>query len=105
LYSYYSPPARNSSSSGGEEEQELAAPRAATIDVQVPPNAEIFVDGVKTSQTGSSRSFVTPPLEPGKTFSYEMRVQWTATDGLIVNLTRTVYVKAGRETKVGFIWR
>jgi uncharacterized protein (TIGR03000 family) len=68
-------------------------------------NAQIFVDGAKTSQSGSSRSFVTPALEPGKTFSYEMRVQWTAPDGLMVNLTRTVHVKAGRETKVGFIWR
>jgi uncharacterized protein (TIGR03000 family) len=105
LYSYYSPPVRNSSSAGGEEEQELAAPRPATIEVQVPVNAQIFVDGAKTSQSGSSRSFVTPALEPGKTFSYEMRVQWTAPDGLMVNLTRTVHVKAGRETKVGFIWR
>jgi len=105
LYSYYAPPARNSSSAGGEEEQELATPKAATIEVQVPANAQIIVDGVKTNQTGSSRTFITPPLEPGKTFSYEMRVQWAAPDGLAVELTRTVHIKAGRETRVGFIWR
>src|SRR5713226_755778 len=45
LYSYYSPPVKGSSAAGGEEEQELTAPRPATIEVQVPANAQIFVDG------------------------------------------------------------
>ena len=105
LYSYYSPLVKSSAAAGGEEEQELAAPSPATIEVLVPANAQIFIDGVKTTQSGSSRSFVTPALAPGKTFSYEMRVHWTAADGLTVDLTRTVHVKAGRETKVGFFWR
>jgi uncharacterized protein (TIGR03000 family) len=105
LYSYYSPPEQNSAAAGGEEEQDLAAPSPAMIEVHVPANAHILVDGIRTTQSGSSRIFVTPALAPGKTFSYEMRVQWTAADGLVVDLTRTVHVKAGRETKVGFIWR
>ena len=48
-----------------------------TLAVKVPhPEAEVFVDGVKTAQTGIERTFSSPDLEPGKEFRYELTVRW-----------------------------
>lgn len=84
---------------GSEEEQEPTAP--ATILASVPANAEIWLDGKQTRQAGSQRLFVTPPLERGQSYSYEVRVHWTARDGTIVDLTRVIRVQAGRQTNLG----
>jgi uncharacterized protein (TIGR03000 family) len=48
-----------------------------TLAVKVPqPGAEVYVDGVKTTQTGTDRTFLSPDLEPGKGFQYEVTVRW-----------------------------
>jgi uncharacterized protein (TIGR03000 family) len=48
-----------------------------TLSVKVPhPGAEVFVDGVKTTQTGTDRIFSSPELEEGKEFRYEVTVRW-----------------------------
>lgn len=83
---------------GGEEEQEPTAP--AFIQANVPANAELWLDGKKMNQTGPSRLYMSPPLERGKTFAYEVRVHWTTPDGTTVDLTRMVRVQAGRQTNV-----
>ena len=62
----------------------FAAPAAAEatggsliLSVKVPqPAAEVFVDGVKTAQTGTDRVFESPPLEAGKQFKYEVTAKW-----------------------------
>jgi uncharacterized protein (TIGR03000 family) len=43
----------------------------------VPQNAEVWIDGNKTFQTGPMREFVTPPLEPGQKFNYDIKARWT----------------------------
>jgi uncharacterized protein (TIGR03000 family) len=100
LYAYYVPAVR--SSAGGEEESDVRQDAAAKIELTVPVNAEVWVDGNLTGQTGNVRSFVTPPLQPGKTFSYDLRVRWTAAGGIVVDVTRPIQVRAGRQTMVGF---
>jgi uncharacterized protein (TIGR03000 family) len=75
----------------------------ASIDVKVPVNAKLWFDGQKTSQTGSERLFVTPALEPGKTFSYEVRASWLSSDGKQETRTRTVEVHANQSTMVNFM--
>jgi uncharacterized protein (TIGR03000 family) len=85
-------------SQGGQEEQEATAP--ATIFATVPAGAQVWLDGTKTTQTGAVRSFVTPPLQRGKGFTYDVRVHWVAADGTIIDLTRTVPVQAGRQTNI-----
>jgi len=72
------------------------------IGIRVPENAQIWVDGQKTAQTGAFREFVSPPLESGQQYSYDIKAQWTengqevvrdrkvtfhAGDRLMVNLT------------------
>jgi uncharacterized protein (TIGR03000 family) len=73
----------------------------ARIDVDVPAGAEITFDGVKTTQTGTTRQFVTPPLATGKEFQYEVKGEWKE-DGKPVTMTRRVTVRAGERVTVSF---
>ncbi|HEV2948301.1 MAG TPA: TIGR03000 domain-containing protein [Gemmataceae bacterium] len=50
---------------------------AVLIGIRVPDNAQIWVDGEKTTQTGTFREFVTPPLELGQQYSYDIKARWT----------------------------
>jgi uncharacterized protein (TIGR03000 family) len=74
----------------------------AYVQVVVPANAEIWFDGDKTSQTGSRREFVSPPLDPGTDYAYEIRARWLE-NGKLVEETRTVTVRGGLRTLVNFI--
>jgi uncharacterized protein (TIGR03000 family) len=100
FYAFYAPAVR--SSAGGEEESDVRQNAAARIELTVPASAEVWLDGNKTQQTGNTRLFVTPPLEPTKPFTYDLRVRWTAAGGIIVDVTRPIQVRAGRQTVVGF---
>jgi uncharacterized protein (TIGR03000 family) len=75
----------------------------AAIDMKVPANAKVWFNGKETSQTGPNRHFVTPPLEPGKTFSYEVKASWTGSDGQPVTRTRDVQVQANQPTMVNLM--
>jgi len=46
------------------------------IGLRVPENAEVWIDGDKTTQTGTFREYVTPPLEPGQKFTYNVKARW-----------------------------
>jgi len=46
------------------------------IHVRLPADATLWVDGDATQQTGAERDFVTPPLEPGRSFTYTLRARW-----------------------------
>jgi uncharacterized protein (TIGR03000 family) len=74
----------------------------ATLEIRVPADAAIWFDGSRSSQTGSDRTFATPPLKPGTAYSYDIRARWTA-DGAAVEQTRTVTVRAGQRTRVDFL--
>ncbi len=73
----------------------------AHIWLRVPENAEIWVNGVKTKQTGEARYFFSPPLVPGKKYSYQMRVRWTK-DGKPVEETQNILVQAGATIRRDF---
>jgi uncharacterized protein (TIGR03000 family) len=53
-------------------------------------------------QTGSQRYFATPPLEPGKTFTYEVEATWQDANGKQVRRTREVTVQANQPAMVNF---
>ena len=67
--------------------------------IRLPANAQLLVDGTKTRQTGEVRTFVTPPLEAGKTFFYTLKATWNE-QGKEVVREREITVMAGRETAV-----
>jgi uncharacterized protein (TIGR03000 family) len=76
--------------------------RTAMISVQTPPDAEIWFEGEKTSQTGTSRLFRSPPLEAGQNYSYDVKARWME-NGKPVEQTRNVRVRAGEMAQVNFM--
>ncbi len=70
------------------------ADNAAHLQLLVPENAEVFVAGSRTTQTGKTREFATPPLTPGKGYTYTISVRYTGPDGRPVNDTRDINFRA-----------
>ena len=68
----------------GEGEDAVPATYAVGVPVAVPsvvrvqtaPEAKLWFDGVATSQSGAVRTFSTPALEVGKTYTYKVRACW-----------------------------
>ncbi len=69
--------------------------------VQVPAGAEIWLDGVKTNQTGTDRRFESPALQPGSVYTYEVRARWTE-QGRNQEQSQIVLVHAGEQVRVQF---
>jgi uncharacterized protein (TIGR03000 family) len=76
-------------------------PVPASVTVIVPADADVFFDGSPTSETGTERTFATPPLPVGKKYHYDIEAQWTA-DGQPVDKTRKILVTAGANVRVDF---
>ena len=70
--------------------------------VRLPETAELYCDGVKMALKGNERNFMSPPLPPGRSYPYEIRIRWTGADGKPVELTRQVQVQPGQKTTVDF---
>jgi uncharacterized protein (TIGR03000 family) len=79
-----------------------AAPAPATIVVVVPADAVITFDGHATTQKGTERQYLTPPLKVGKKFHYDVVARWTA-NGKPVEKTRKVDVTGGATVRVDFV--
>jgi len=76
--------------------------QTALIDIRVPAAAaEIFFNGARTNQTGISRLFVTPALDPQKDNTYEVKAKWIE-NGEQKERTETVKVPAGGRILVDF---
>jgi uncharacterized protein (TIGR03000 family) len=86
-------------------DQSQPGPRAPDKEVQfaitVPADAEVWFDGAKTTQTGSEREFVSPPLHRGQSYSYDVRARWKD-GGRQVDRTRRVTFYAGDELTLDF---
>ena len=67
---------------------------AVLLNLRVSANAEVWLEGSKTAQAGSFRSFVIPPLDPGRDYSYQIRARWME-DGRAIEQTRAVTIRAG----------
>ncbi|HEY7424470.1 MAG TPA: TIGR03000 domain-containing protein [Gemmataceae bacterium] len=92
----YGAPGITGYSSSYTPQQQAQAPAkddAAHLLVIVPENAELWFNGAKTSRTGPQREFVSPPLTPGKSYTYEVKARWMQ-DGKPVEQTRNVHVQA-----------
>ena len=76
-----------------------AGPAAATLVVRLPPDARLTIDGDPTRSTAGTRWFITPPLEPGRAFHYELQAE-VERGGKRLTQTREVAVRAGQQTDV-----
>ena len=75
--------------------------RAVRINVTVPPNAEILFGNFKTTQSGAQRAFVSPPLDRGHDFTYDITAKWQEGGRQVVR-TRQVTVHAGDVVNLSF---
>jgi uncharacterized protein (TIGR03000 family) len=78
-----------------------AQPTPADIKVTVPANAEVWFDQTKMTSTGPVREYRTPPLAPGRPYSYQVRARWEE-NGHEVTRTQTISFVAGKQTVVNF---
>jgi len=78
-----------------------AVPAPATIIVSLPNEAKLMIDGTVTTSTSARRVFVSPTLNPGKEYHYNLKVEYVQ-DGKTVELSKKVVVSAGNESTVSF---
>lgn len=72
------------------------------LSVRVPqPAAEVSVDGVMMTQTGTDRLFESPPLEAGQTYQYEVTARWIE-GGAMREAKKIATGKAGEVVRVEF---
>jgi uncharacterized protein (TIGR03000 family) len=70
--------------------------------VRVPFEATVTVQGAVTKQIGENRTFVSPPLEPGRDYDYTIKAQWKEGDKS-VEQSQTVTVRPGQRTAIMFL--
>jgi uncharacterized protein (TIGR03000 family) len=74
---------------------------AVLISVEVPADAKIWFGDTETSQRGTFRRFLSPPLSPGREYVYRVRVRWME-GNRAVDLTRSLAFHARDRLHVSF---
>jgi uncharacterized protein (TIGR03000 family) len=98
----YDPYSMNPYGPPGGQVSPPSSGNSASIELYLPNNsAEVWFNDLKTQQTGQKREYVTPDLEPGKSFTYQVRAKWVE-DGKEYDQTRTVTVRAGAQIVFAF---
>jgi len=77
-------------------------PAPAILIVEVPPQATLWIEDQRMSQTGPVRSFQSPPLEPGKTYLYKIRLSWPGPNGQPITTEHEITVQAGQTQRIDF---
>jgi uncharacterized protein (TIGR03000 family) len=94
--SYYSPPPSADQSSPDNH------PNAVNLEIRLPENAELWIQGVKMTQPGAVRHFYSDPIASGQKYNYELRAKWMDANGKVVDRTRKLSVQAGARMGVDF---
>jgi len=76
--------------------------RPVLLTLVVPPNAEVWIDGKKTTMSGTVRQFVSPALKSGKNYLYTLRVHWQR-NNKDVEETRSLTVQAGDAVRLDYL--
>jgi len=84
-----------------KEKKQANAAGAAQIVVELPADAQLFVDEEPTRGTSARRTLVTPTLQPGLLHTYTLRVEVTR-DGKSHSELKRVEVTAGETAQVFF---
>lgn len=73
----------------------------AKVVVQLPPNADLYIDDQKSQLSAATRTVVTPALPSGQDYYYDLRVE-TSVDGKKVSANKRVLLRAGSVAQVDF---
>ncbi|MBV9124593.1 MAG: TIGR03000 domain-containing protein [Planctomycetes bacterium] len=81
--------------------QPVPGRQPATLRILLPEDdAKLTVDGKETKQTGTERTFTSPPLEPGRKFTYTVTTVFEPNNYTTITRTKEVSVRAGAEVEV-----
>jgi uncharacterized protein (TIGR03000 family) len=81
--------------------QDGSKQQSVTLKVLVPaPNAKLLIQDRLTQQNGTERTFESPPLEPGKEYTYTLTAKWEPNNYTKITRTRAVKVQAGQTVEV-----
>lgn len=69
------------------------------VTVALPADAKLLFNGVAASGSGAVRTFQTPPLQAGHSYSYELTAE-VVRDGRVERATGTVIVRAGETATI-----
>jgi uncharacterized protein (TIGR03000 family) len=75
---------------------------ALHLQLTVPENAEVIIDGVKTTGTGTTREFVSPPLSQGSRYTYKVTVRHMDANGKTVDDVRDIRFQANDWFSIDF---
>src|SRR5690606_7157012 len=79
----------------------LIGPAEVLLSLEVPPTAEVFVNGLPTQSTGPQRRYVSRNLTPGQSYTYEVQAKWLEA-GRPVTQTRLVTLTTGQTADLTF---
>lgn len=80
---------------------EATRENSGIISISVPDDAIVYVNDIRTTATGSSRSFVSFGLQSGNEYDYVIRAEVTRNGQTYVE-TKVVTLKAGQKDAVAF---
>jgi uncharacterized protein (TIGR03000 family) len=87
--------------SSGQAYASTPAVRHAEVQVQLPADAKLYVEGQAVDLSTGNRKLVSPNLEPGRDYVYTVKAE-AVRDGKTVSQTRQVRVRAGHLSQVDF---
>jgi uncharacterized protein (TIGR03000 family) len=92
-----------STSSYGPAAPSAPAADRAYMTIQLPVNkADVWIEGVKSVQEKAAQEYVSPPLEEGRKYYYEVRARWTDAKGKSVEAKRSFPIYTGKPVLVDF---
>jgi uncharacterized protein (TIGR03000 family) len=84
------------------EEEKADQKLPARIRVRLPANAEITINGKKTTSTGPVREYETPVLDPERVYTYLVKAKWLE-DGITVEKSLRVRALSGNRVTINFV--
>jgi uncharacterized protein (TIGR03000 family) len=97
---YYSYPSQYTSMYFSGDMNTARAENRVTLNIQAPAGANLWISDVFVGQGNSSRQFISPPLENGRTYTYDVKARWMQ-DGREMTSTRTLEFQGG-QTNLSF---
>ena len=73
---------------GGGDDSKLPQPEvkvnptSTTLHLQVPHDAQVTINGFRTSTTGTRREYVSSNLDPAKYYQYDIEITWNTATGI-----------------------
>ena len=85
-------------STDGAKGQPSPRQRPIKLRVLLPTaDAQLVVDDMPTRQTGVTRNFISPPMDPNQAYSYTIKATWAPNNYTTIIRTRVVIVTAGQD--------